>query len=70
MSKAFVQSRAIAAAPQIPTPRTNKFQAIPKLKVAITLNPKVPSFSKMAAKIMDPNTGASTCALGSHLWTK
>lgn len=28
-----------------------------------------PSFSKIAAKTIDPTTGASTCALGSHEWT-
>lgn len=28
--------------------------------------PNVPNFSKIPAKIMDPATGASTCALGSH----
>lgn len=34
------------------------------------LIPKVPILSKMAAKIIDPKTGASTCALGSHIWVK
>ena len=32
----------------------------------IRISPYPPSFSKMAAKIMDPSMGASTCALGNH----
>lgn len=31
--------------------------------------PYPPSFSKIAAKIIDPAIGASTCALGSHRCT-
>lgn len=31
--------------------------------------PYPPSFSKTAARIMEPAIGASTCALGSHRWT-
>lgn len=32
--------------------------------------PYPPSFSKIAAKIIEPITGASTWALGSHKWIK
>ena len=32
--------------------------------------PYPPSFSKIPAKIIDPPTGASTWAFGSHWWTK
>jgi hypothetical protein len=32
--------------------------------------PYPPSFSKIPAKIIEPETGASTCALGSHKCTK
>jgi len=32
----------------------------------VRINPYLPSFSRMAARIIDPATGASTCALGSH----
>jgi len=32
--------------------------------------PYLPSFSNTAAKIIDPATGASTCALGSHKCTE
>lgn len=35
----------------------------------IRIIPQPPSFSKIAAKTIDPTTGASTCALGSHEWT-
>ena len=31
--------------------------------------PNLPNFSRIAAKIIEPNTGASTWALGSHKWT-
>jgi len=31
--------------------------------------PYPPSFNKIPAKIIDPDTGASTCALGSQRWT-
>lgn len=31
--------------------------------------PYPPSFSRTAAKIIDPAMGASTWALGSHRWT-
>jgi hypothetical protein len=30
------------------------------------MRPYPPSFSRMAARIIDPAIGASTCALGSH----
>ena len=30
------------------------------------INPYPPNFRRIAAKIIDPATGASTCALGSH----
>lgn len=29
-------------------------------------NPYLPSFKRIAARIIEPATGASTCALGSH----
>ena len=32
--------------------------------------PNPPSFKRIAAKNIDPATGASTWALGSHRWTK
>lgn len=34
----------------------------------ITQIPYLPSFNKIAAKIIEPITGASTCALGNHTW--
>lgn len=34
------------------------------------ISPYLPNFSKMAARIIDPATGASTCAFGSHRWVK
>lgn len=34
------------------------------------INPYPPSFSKMAARIIDPSRGASTWALGNHRWVK
>lgn len=32
--------------------------------------PYPPNFSKIAARIMEPSTGASTWAFGSHKWVK
>lgn len=32
--------------------------------------PYPPNFRRMAARIIDPAIGASTCALGSHRWTE
>lgn len=32
--------------------------------------PYPPSFKRIAARIMDPSSGASTWALGSHKWIK
>lgn len=32
--------------------------------------PYPPNLSKIAAKTIEPATGASTCALGSHKWTE
>lgn len=32
--------------------------------------PNVPNFNRIPARIMDPATGASTWALGSHRWRK
>ena len=34
------------------------------------INPYPPNFNKIAAKIIDPTTGASTWAFGSHKWPK
>lgn len=34
----------------------------------VRIKPYPPSFSSIAARIMDPAMGASTCALGSHRW--
>lgn len=36
----------------------------------IRANPYPPNFSRIAAKIIDPATGASTCAFGSHKCTE
>lgn len=33
---------------------------------AIRSRPYLPSFRRIAARIIDPATGASTCAFGSH----
>lgn len=35
----------------------------------IRIIPYPPSFSRIAARTIDPATGASTCAFGSHRWT-
>lgn len=38
--------------------------------IIIRANPYPPSFRSTAARTIDPATGASTCAFGSHKWTK
>lgn len=38
--------------------------------IIIRAKPYPPSFSKIAARIIDPATGASTCAFGSHKCTE
>lgn len=47
----------------------NVWEAMGK-KVDMRHRPYPPSFSKMPARIIDPATGASTCALGSHRCTR
>lgn len=39
-------------------------------KVVARISPYPPNFRRMAAKIIEPATGASTWALGSHKWTE
>jgi len=36
----------------------------------IRISPYPPSFSRIAARIIDPAIGASTCALGNHRWVE
>jgi hypothetical protein len=38
--------------------------------IIIRAIPYPPSFSRIAARIIDPATGASTCALGNHKCTE
>jgi hypothetical protein len=38
--------------------------------IIIRAIPYPPNFSRIAARIIDPATGASTCAFGSHKWTE
>lgn len=45
--------------------RTHKGKDFP-IKKEIRYIPNPPSFNKIAARSMDPKTGASTWALGSH----
>jgi len=59
------------------TPPPNKEILIIDLKSKEELNndpkriiPYPPNFNKIPARIIDPPTGASTWALGSHWWTK
>lgn len=37
---------------------------------SIRARPYPPSFSRIAAKTIDPAIGASTCALGSQIWVE
>lgn len=40
------------------------------IEESIRINPYPPSLRRIAAKIIDPATGASTWALGSHKWIR
>ena len=42
----------------------------PVKKKWIRIIPYPPNFKRIPAKIIDPETGASTWALGSHKWTR
>jgi hypothetical protein len=44
----------------------NKKKLLIFIKNLIRIIPYPPNFNKIPAKIIDPPTGASTCALGSH----
>jgi len=46
--------------------KTEIFQEF--IKILYTNTPQPPNFNKIAAKNIEPTTGASTCALGSHIW--
>ena len=41
-----------------------------KMSGIIFISPNPPIFNKIAARNIDPATGASTWALGSHIWKK
>lgn len=47
-----------------------KFIEILGILGKIRINPYPPSFNKTPAKIIEPATGASTCALGNQKWTR
>jgi len=40
------------------------------ISIFMRLKPYPPNFNNTAANTIDPATGASTWALGSHIWTK
>ena len=63
-------SNAIRDPPRNLTPCVTSSTKEQFIKTEKRHNPSPPSFSKMAAKIMDPVTGASTCALGNQRCTK
>jgi len=60
------------AAPPSDTARINGLMELIKLGIvkAKRIIPNVPSLRRIPARIIDPATGASTCALGSHRWRK
>lgn len=44
----------------------NEIKELEKIKEENRINPYPPNFNKIEAKIIEPTTGASTWALGSH----
>lgn len=71
ISVAWVHRALTSKKAQTPTalniPERKKFILI---NLFILINPNPPSLSRIAAKNIDPTTGASTWALGSHMWKK
>ena len=47
--------------------RTIKISPVPAINSFILIKPNPPSFKRIAAKNIEPITGASTWALGSHM---
>lgn len=67
MSGWRIQINLVNRAPNVANPKMSLFGI--KLYgsiVIVRIKPYPPNFSKIAAKIMDPAIGASTCALGNH----
>ena len=61
----------VISAPQeqnVTKARESDFKETEENKVISRISPYPPNFSKMAARIIDPATGASTWAFGSHKW--
>lgn len=48
--------------------RDRDFEDVVENRLISRVSPYPPSFSRMAARIMDPATGASTWAFGSQRW--
>jgi hypothetical protein len=44
------------------------FAASGRIGMAMRMNPYVPNFSKMAAKMTEPCVGACVCASGNQVW--
>jgi len=70
MSITLRQKAAIRLVLQVLRPRITQKKEVLKHPQLNKLSPKVPILSKIAAKIIDPNTGASTWALGNHIWVR
>lgn len=68
MSCCRVQINLVIAAPVSEIARIRGLIELIRLGMVIAsrIIPKVPNLRRIPAKIIDPATGASTCALGSH----
>ena len=61
----------VANAPQeqnITKVKDRNFKDIVENRDISRISPYPPNFRRIAARIIDPATGASTCAFGSHKW--
>lgn len=66
MSNWFKHKKPISAEPLNEIEINKLIKYLLEIKEETRISPYPPNFNKIAAKIMDPTTGASTCALGSH----
>lgn len=64
-----LQIRALRAPPKREQNIHNRFQVQPQ-KFWTQRKPTPPIFRRIPARIIDPTVGASTCALGSHIWRR
>ena len=69
VSITWQQIKEIQVIPTKETLTTNVLINHEFIRFSYKINPHPPNFNKMAARNIEPTTGASTWALGSHIWS-